>query len=132
MYTPTIGGGDIPMLPRDLLRESLKDLQAREIATQFVAAVDLKQRETLDLMWTGFRVAYARQFVFAAAGLFTLADQLEALVDPDKYYQIRYARIGMAKLCADCGEPDYPLDDKTGLCYTCWTLAGQVSNNEEE
>lgn len=27
-------------------------------------------------------------------------------------------------VCSECKEPDYPLDDKTGLCYTCWTLAG--------
>ena len=29
------------------------------------------------------------------------------------------------KRCAECNEPDYPLDDKTGLCYTCWQLAGR-------
>ncbi len=81
----------------------------------------------LDTAWTGFRVTYARNFLFGAAALFTIADQLEALIYPDKYYQVIYARIGMAKLCADCGEPDYPLDDKTELCYTCWTLAGQDS-----
>ena len=127
MYTPTIGGGDIPMLSRDFLRESVMDLPAEEAVTPIVAGIDIKQRETLSHMWTGFRIVYARAFIFGSASLLTLADQLEALVNPDKYYQIRYARIAMAKLCADCGEPDYPLDDKTGLCYTCWTLAGQDS-----
>ncbi len=84
----------------------------------------------LDTAWTGFRTAYARNFLFGAAALFTIADQLETLINPDKYYQVIYARIGMPKLCADCGEPDYPLDDKTGLCYTCWTLAGRESEEE--
>lgn len=27
--------------------------------------------------------------------------------------------------CKECGIIDYPLDDKTGLCYTCWLLEGQ-------
>ncbi len=27
-------------------------------------------------------------------------------------------------VCSECKEPDYPLDDKTGLCYTCWQIAG--------
>ena len=31
--------------------------------------------------------------------------------------------------CVECKEPDYPLDDKTGLCYTCWQIAGM---EEEE
>lgn len=26
--------------------------------------------------------------------------------------------------CVGCNEPDDPLDEKTGLCYTCWLIAG--------
>ncbi len=38
------------------------------------------------------------------------------------------------KLCAECKEPDHPLDDKTGLCYTCWLLVcyEEASQEEEE
>ena len=28
------------------------------------------------------------------------------------------------KRCANCNDEDEPLDDKTGLCYTCWQIAG--------
>jgi len=35
----------------------------------------------------------------------------------------------MKKLCNECKEPDYPLDDVTGLCYTCWQILGMY---EEE
>ena len=35
------------------------------------------------------------------------------------------------KRCAECNEPDYPLDDKTGLCYTCWQIAGMPEGEEE-
>lgn len=34
------------------------------------------------------------------------------------------------KACAECKEPDYPLDDKTGLCYTCWVLQGAPQEEE--
>ncbi len=26
-------------------------------------------------------------------------------------------------VCSSCKEPDHPLDDNTGLCYTCWLVA---------
>jgi hypothetical protein len=32
--------------------------------------------------------------------------------------------------CVECKEPDHPLDDKTGLCYTCWQIAGMESEEE--
>ncbi len=35
------------------------------------------------------------------------------------------------KRCLECNEPDYPLDDKTGLCYTCWQIAGMPEAEEE-
>ena len=85
MYTPTLGDSDL-MLPSDFLRESVMDLQAEEFATQFAAVVDLKVKETLDYMWYGFRVGIARNFIFGASALFTIADQLEALVNPDYLY----------------------------------------------
>ena len=132
MYSPDFSrmmGGDEFPFPHVMLEESIQETFF-PVMDQFAAVIDLKQRETLGHLWTGFRVGFARAFIFGAAGLLTLADQLEAIINPDKYYQMWCARIGMAKLCADCGEPDYPLDDKTGLCYTCWTLLGQDSEEE--
>ena len=88
MYSPDFSrmmGGDRLPLPQFMLEESLQETYF-PVMDQFTAVIDLKQRETLDAMWTGFRIAYARAFVFGAAALFTLADQLEALIDPD-YYQ---------------------------------------------
>ncbi len=85
MYTPTFGGRDL-MFPSDFLEESVMDLQAEEFATQFAAVIDLKVKETLDNMWYGFRVGIARNFIFGASALFSIADQLEALLNPDYLY----------------------------------------------
>ena len=88
MYSPDFGrmiGGDELPLPHIKLKESVQQ-QFFPVMDQFAAVIDLKQKETLDYMWTGFRIGYARSFVFAAASLLTLADQLEALIDSD-YYQ---------------------------------------------
>ncbi len=84
MYTPHFGGDELP-LPHVMLEESIQE-NFFPVMQQFSAVIDLKQRETLDLMWTSFRIGYARQFIFGAASLLTLADQLEALVNPDYIY----------------------------------------------
>lgn len=85
MYTPQFGDTEI-WLPSDFLTHSVSELQAEEAATQFVAVIDLKVKETLDNMWYGFRVGIARNFIFGASALFSIADQLEALLNPDYLY----------------------------------------------
>jgi hypothetical protein len=88
MYSPDfsrmMGGDELP-LPQYMLEESVQETFF-PVMDQFAAVIDLKQRETLDLMWTAFRIGYARAFIFGAAGLLTLSDQLEAIINPDKYY----------------------------------------------
>ncbi len=83
-FSRILGGDELP-LPHVMLEESIEETFF-PVMDQFTAVIDLKQRETLDLMWTGFRIGYARAFIFGAAGLLTLADQLEAIINPDKYY----------------------------------------------
>jgi hypothetical protein len=85
MYTPSFGGRGLK-LPSDFLQERIMELPIQEALTPFVAIADIKQRELLDAMWSGFRIGYARHFVFGASALFSLADQLEALVNPDYIY----------------------------------------------
>jgi hypothetical protein len=72
MYSPDfsrmIGDDDDKIrFPKDLLEESVEET-FYPVMDQFTAVIELKQDETLDAMWTGFRLAYARVFVFGAAG----------------------------------------------------------------
>ncbi len=47
------------------------------------------------------------------------------------FYSPQTERNNM-NVCSSCKEPDHPLDDESGLCYTCWLVACYESSKEEE
>lgn len=32
--------------------------------------------------------------------------------------------------CSYCTEPDYPLDEKSGMCYMCWLAHGDEEEDD--
>ncbi len=77
---------DLPFeLPRDMVKEAVLDEFDIHLIDPIVSGLYNTQIETVENLWTTFRVAFGRSFIFGAAALFTLADQLNELVID--YYQ---------------------------------------------